>query len=145
MLRTTSTNWIFSASNSFKKKHAPPSDLLKLYTNTKGTFETRHSLQKCTRCTHNDKVERRDTNMPRPANPLLSCRSPSTVRERQVVAWQNASRKHPSMTRPHAFPGTTCAWPKLWPCQWSASWWVSQGRPKSKKKGRKKIVKTRRG
>ena len=36
----------FLASSSFRRKHAPPSDLLKLFTNTKGTFETRHSFQK---------------------------------------------------------------------------------------------------
>ena len=38
---TTSTHGKFSASNSFKKKHTPPSDLLKQNTKHKSTLETR--------------------------------------------------------------------------------------------------------
>ena len=98
MLRTTSTHRIFSASNSFIRKHAPPADLLKLNANTEArTFETRRSFQKGTRRTHcNQKLKGRTPTgplkPPRPAAlpfrlivsshhiPLLSCHGPSTVR-----------------------------------------------------------------
>ena len=74
----------------------PPLDLLKLYTNTKGTFETRHSFQKGTRRIHCKKMERKDNNKPAQTTPtchasfplivsshhipLLSSHGPSTVR-----------------------------------------------------------------
>ena len=57
ILRTTSTHLKFSASNSFKRKHAPPSDLLKLYTQRRGKNKMKESphSEKDTQCSNCNK------------------------------------------------------------------------------------------
>ena len=48
-----------------KRKHAPPSDLLTLYTHTKARLRRDTHSKTGTRCTHYDKFERKDTKQSR--------------------------------------------------------------------------------